>query len=112
MLRNLLDNALRHSAGVDQMPRLSMLHRVDAYSARICITVRDFGPGVAESALPHLAEPFFRPDTARDRADGGVGLGLYLCKLVAQAHGGTLAVANAHPGLEVTVMLTTELVRP
>jgi signal transduction histidine kinase len=67
--------------------------------------VRDFGPGVEESALPHLAEPFYRPDAARERSMGGVGLGLYLCKLVAQAHGGSLAVRNALPGLEVSVVL-------
>ena len=69
------------------------------------IEVRDHGPGVPDDQLPHLAEPFFRPDTARTRAQGGVGLGLYLCKLVAQAHGGTFAVRNARPGLAVTVTL-------
>jgi signal transduction histidine kinase len=69
------------------------------------MTVRDYGPGVDASALPHLAEPFYRPDTARGRAAGGVGLGLYLCKLVAQAHGGDLELRNAAPGLEVKVTL-------
>jgi signal transduction histidine kinase len=67
--------------------------------------VRDHGPGVPEDQLPHLAEPFYRPDTARTRHAGGVGLGLYLCKLVAQAHGGSCAVRNAQPGLAVTVTL-------
>jgi signal transduction histidine kinase len=32
-----------------------------------------------------------------------VGLGLYLCRLVAQSHGGTLVLRNAHPGLEAVV---------
>ena len=64
-----------------------------------------FGPGVEESALAHLAEPFYRPDSARQRATGGVGFGLYLCKLVAQAHGGTLTLRNAQPGLEARVLL-------
>ena len=67
--------------------------------------MRDYGPGVDADALPHLAEPFYRPDSARGRSAGGVGLGLYLCKLVAQAHGGSLALHNAQPGLEVTVTL-------
>jgi signal transduction histidine kinase len=67
--------------------------------------VRDYGPGVHESALPHLAEAFYRPDAARERATGGVGLGVYLCKLVAQAHGGSLSLRNAQPGLEVCVLL-------
>jgi signal transduction histidine kinase len=69
------------------------------------ITVRDFGPGVAEAQIPSLGQPFFRPDAARTREGGGVGLGLYLCRLVAQAHGGTLVVSNAKPGLQVQVVL-------
>lgn len=69
------------------------------------LRVRDHGPGVANAQLAHLAEPFFRADTARQRITGGVGLGLYLCRLVAQAHGGGLSMRNSHPGLEVTVSL-------
>ena len=69
------------------------------------IEVRDHGPGVPEDQLPHLAQPFYRPDAARERATGGVGLGLYLCKLVALAHGASFAVRNAGPGLLVEVML-------
>jgi signal transduction histidine kinase len=105
LLRNLLDNALRHSAEADQPLCLTLGPAKDTEGESVCITVRDFGPGVASSALPHLAEPFYRPDTARGRAAGGVGLGLYLCKLVAQAHGGSLEIANAQPGLAVTVRL-------
>ncbi len=101
LLRNLLDNALRHSSGASSPPELQL--RADGQG--ICIEVRDFGPGVADDQIPHLAEPFFRPDTARTRAQGGVGLGLTLCKLVAQAHGGTFVVRNARPGLAVTVTL-------
>ena len=101
LLRNLLDNALRHGAGAAQPAEL----RLQPDGAGIRITVRDHGPGVPQAQLPHLAEPFFRPDSARSRPQGGVGLGLYLCKLVAQAHGGTFALHNAGPGLEITVRL-------
>jgi signal transduction histidine kinase len=55
--------------------------------------------------LQRLAQPFYRPDAARSRGSGGVGLGLYLCRLVAQSHGGALLLRNADPGLEVTVAL-------
>lgn len=101
LLRNLLDNALRHSANAPQPPELHLR----AVGTGIQIEVRDHGPGVPDDQLPHLAEPFFRPDSARTRAQGGVGLGLYLCKLVAQAHGGTWALRNAQPGLSVVVTL-------
>ena len=69
------------------------------------IEVRDHGPGVPEDQLPQLAQAFYRPESARTRSTGGVGLGLYLCKLVASAHGGRFEVRNAQPGLAVTVTL-------
>lgn len=100
LLRNLADNALRHGAGA-QRPVLRIAH--DARGA-VELAMRDFGPGVDEAVLPQLAEPFYRPDAARERATGGVGLGLYLCRLVAQAHGASFAVRNANPGLEVAVV--------
>jgi signal transduction histidine kinase len=101
LLRNLLDNALRHSADAPQPPEVTL----SAAGQGITLVVRDHGPGVEASALPHLAEPFYRPDSARSRATGGVGLGLYLCKLVVQAHGGSFSLRNVHPGLEVSVTL-------
>lgn len=101
LLRNLLDNALRHSAEAARAPELHLALE----EGQVALTVRDHGPGVDEAALPHLAEPFYRADSARQRATGGVGLGLYLCKLVAQAHGGVFSVRNAQPGLEVKTLL-------
>jgi signal transduction histidine kinase len=106
LLRNLLDNALRHNTLVDGTQAQAVVVALQRTpEGGVHITVRDFGPGVEDAALPHLAEPFYRPDAARERSTGGVGLGLYLCKLVAQAHGGSLAVRNALPGLEVSVVL-------
>ena len=102
LVRNLLDNALRHSSGASAPPRVEVQPLADG---AVQITVRDFGPGVAEDQLPHLGQPFFRPDAARTREGGGVGLGLYLCRLVAQAHGGSFAVRNVQPGLEICVTL-------
>ena len=101
LLRNLVDNALRHGAGAAQPPKVSLRRDGDS----VLLEVRDHGPGVAPEHLAHLAEAFYRPDGARTRAAGGVGLGLHLCRLVAQAHGGTLAVHNAQPGLAVSVRL-------
>jgi signal transduction histidine kinase len=102
LLRNLLDNALRHSVDAAQPPEVTLAQTADG---AIQITVRDFGMGVPDDQIPHLAQPFYRPDTARTREGGGVGLGLYLCKLVALAHGGSFVVRNAQPGLAVCVTL-------
>jgi signal transduction histidine kinase len=102
LLRNLLDNALRHSVEASQAPLLRI--RASAQGG-VELSVRDYGAGVPPEQLPQLAQAFYRPDAARTRDDGGVGLGLYLCKLVAQAHGGTFGIANASPGLVITVTL-------
>ena len=102
LLRNLLDNALRHSTDAAQAPLLRLQATA---SGGVELNVRDFGAGVPPEQLPQLAQAFYRPDAARTRDDGGVGLGLYLCKLVALAHGGTFSIANANPGLEITVTL-------
>lgn len=107
LLRNLLGNAQRHSAGATAPPELQLLP--EQGGIRLC--VRDHGPGVDAAVLPHLAEPFYRPDAARERSSGGVGLGLYLCRLVALAHGAAWQVANAHPGLRVQVDLPAEMRR-
>jgi signal transduction histidine kinase len=98
LLRNLIDNALRHSAGAPTPPVVSLSSDAEG---QLQLSVRDFGPGVAGEHLPHLAEPFYRVDSARQRATGGFGLGLYLCQLVAQAHVGVLHIRRAEPGLEV-----------
>jgi signal transduction histidine kinase len=102
LLRNVIDNALRHSTGAARAPVLSLQREADG---RIALGVRDFGPGVTPEQLQRLSEPFYRPDSARARATGGVGLGLYLCRLVAQAHGGELRIRRAEPGLDVVALI-------
>jgi signal transduction histidine kinase len=101
LLRNLIDNALRHGGAGAAPPSITTSAAVDA----LRIVVRDAGPGVDAALLPRLSEAFYRPDSARQRSTGGVGLGLYLCRLVAQAHGGSLQIENAQPGLRVTLKL-------
>ena len=107
LLRNLLDNSLRHSPHpADSGAPPPELHlRWQGGEAEI--EVRDHGPGVPPEHLAQLAQAFYRPDSARQRTTGGVGLGLYLCRLVAQAHGGRLELRNAEPGLGVRVVLPT-----
>ena len=100
LVRNLVDNACRHGAGADRQP-VVVTTRADGDAVRL--VVRDHGPGVPDEHLARLGEPFYRPDTARTRAAGGVGLGLYLCRLVARSHGATLTLRNASPGLEAEV---------
>jgi len=105
LLRNLLDNALRYSADAPRPPCVSLRAVVDGKAQGAELEIRDHGPGVDEAQLERLTEPFYRTDGARARATGGVGLGMYLCRLIAEAHGGSLVVRNAHPGLQIVVRI-------
>ena len=106
LLRNLLDNALRYTPADAPPCELDVRMVAD----QLVMTVRDYGPGVTDAQLPLLMQPFYRPDSARQRSTGGVGLGLYLCQLVAKAHGGQLVLNLAQPGLRATV--TVPVVKP
>ncbi len=107
LLRNLLDNALRHGGGAGIEVRTAA-----AADGGWTLSVRDHGPGVDADALQRLGEPFYRPDAARTRAAGGVGLGLHLCRQVAVSHGGRLLLRNAAPGLEVSLWLPASAAAP
>lgn len=86
LIKNLLSNALRYSepdAGPVEVD-VSLDHD------ELVIEVRDHGPGFAEGHMERIGEPFYRGDPSRTRSTGGTGLGLYLTRLVAEAHGGNL----------------------
>ena len=100
LLSNLIANALRH----DPVGPIELSVRRDDEGQGVRLSVRDHGPGVPQEALERLGEPFYRPDDSRSRASGGVGLGLSLCKLIAQAHRGDMEIENARPGLRVSVL--------
>jgi signal transduction histidine kinase len=83
-LENLLHNALQHSPpGTAVAVEVTRELRTDGEWAML--TVRDDGPGIAPSLLPLLFDRF-----ARGRDSTGLGLGLYLARGIAEAHGGTL----------------------
>ncbi len=99
MLRNMVDNALRHSTEAAIVPLVSFTRDGDG---QLRLSVRDYGPtAISDEQLARLSEPFLRPEGGRQRSTGGVGLGLYLSRLVAEAHGGTLSIRRMSPGLEV-----------
>jgi signal transduction histidine kinase len=102
LLRNLIDNALRFNPP-DATPVTVSLKR-DADSVEIA--VKDFGPGIPPEHLAHVTEPFYRADPARSRATGGVGLGLYLCRRIVEAHGGTLSIQSTpETGTQISAQL-------
>lgn len=97
-LANVVRNAARYAA-----PPLEI--RARSEDEGVELVVRDHGPGVPEAALPHLFEPFFRPDVSRSSDTGGVGLGLAIVKTCVSACGGDVSAASAHPGFAVRIRL-------
>lgn len=70
------------------------------------VVVRDHGPGVPESELKDIFQPFYRVAVARDRQSGGTGLGLAIAERVVRIHGGTIRAENAAPrGLRIEIVL-------
>lgn len=94
MLRNLLENAARHSPAGG---RIEVACRLDGGFAEL--TLRDEGSGVAPNDRERIFEPFYRG--SRERADGrpGAGLGLAIAREIARAHGGDIALAIPSPSV-------------
>ncbi len=61
---------------------------------QIEIRVRDNGIGIPKEKLDRLTEPFYRVDAGRSREDGGNGLGLALCRQIAECHHGTISFSS------------------
>jgi two-component system sensor histidine kinase CpxA len=75
-------------------------------SAGVRVAVRDYGPGIPESELKNIFQPFYRVADARDRQSGGAGLGLAIADRVVRLHGGTIRAENIAPcGLRIEIVL-------
>jgi signal transduction histidine kinase len=88
VLMNLIDNAIKYSPAGDRVD-------VHAYAedGRVRVDVRDRGPGIAREDQRLIFEKFGRVTTGNTRP--GTGLGLFIARSIAEAHGGTLEVASA-----------------
>ena len=100
LITNLLNNAVRH--GENNPIRVGISFSND----QAVLEVEDQGEGIAEEHLSQISEPFYRADSARQRNTGGFGLGLYLCRLIAAAHGGEFIIeSKLGEGTHITVRL-------
>ncbi len=102
LFRNLLENARKFSEPGSGPVTVTL--RKEAVSS--VVEVRDHGIGIPPEELPFVFEPFYRVDRSRSRKTGGYGLGLSLCKKIAEAHGGSIEIESAQgEGAVVRIML-------
>ena len=91
VIRNLVDNAVRHAASTVTMD-------CHCESGRAVIIVADDGPGIPHQDRARIFERFVRLDPARTRSSGGSGLGLSIVEEIVRSHDGTVAVTDAVDG--------------
>jgi signal transduction histidine kinase len=94
--RNLIENAVRYG----ERARVTLVSRGDA----IEISVDDDGPGIPEADFERVFAPFVRLENSRNRATGGVGLGLAIARTIIRGHGGDIVLFNGS-GLHAIVRL-------
>jgi two-component system sensor histidine kinase CpxA len=100
-IANLLRNAERYAG---QAGPITVAARRDA--GQVAVTVADHGPGLPEEEVDRVFTPFYRVETSRNRASGGVGLGLSIVRNCVEACQGTVRCRNRVPsGLEVEIRL-------
>jgi len=92
-VENLVSNAMKYS-GENRWIRLRATYSARGASPEVRISVEDKGMGISAADLPHVFEPFFRGQDAREGQIRGVGLGLYLVKRMMEAMGGGISVSS------------------
>ena len=101
LFANLLENSLRYT---EPGGRLEV--RTENSDSQLVIHFLDSEPGVAEGDLKNLFDRLYRVESSRNRAVGGAGLGLSICRNIVEAHGGNIeAKQSPHGGLWINISL-------
>lgn len=100
-VRNIIDNALRHTPKEKQVKVSVQVGDKDAK-----IVVVDKGCGISPEHLANLGKRFYRVDTGRDRISGGTGLGIPITEAIVKRHGGSVKFdSKVGEGTQVTITL-------
>ncbi|MCI5046891.1 MAG: hybrid sensor histidine kinase/response regulator [Aquisalinus sp.] len=103
MLSKLVDNAIKFSP---EQSTVTIGFTVHEETGRVIFFVRDQGPGIPEEKRAHIGKMFEQMDMDLSRANEGMGAGLKICSLIAEAHGGKVRFSNGiEGGLTVTASL-------
>ena len=87
---NLIENAIKYT------PNGDIIVDVTGDDKFVTISIQDSGVGIPAEDLPHLFQKFYRVDNTDTREIGGTGLGLYLCRRLAEAMGGGIRVESVY----------------
>jgi len=104
---NLFDNALKYGREGKRIEvYIGTFDEGEDNEDSIIITIRDFGPGVAEDELDNIKMKFYKGSNSKER---GSGIGLAICEEIIKYHGGSLLLSNAknNEGFLVTIILPT-----
>ena len=104
LLRSAVENVLRNAVRYTK-EGTAVEVSVVPNGEKVKVSVRDHGGGVPEDELKNLFRPFYRVGEARDRATGGIGLGLAIADRAIAAHDGTISARNVADGLEIEIAL-------
>lgn len=89
-IRNIVENAARHGGGA--------FVGLEQHEGEAAIIISDNGPGIPESDLAQVFNPFVRLDKARNQESGGMGLGLGIARTIVRGHGGEITLSNKPDG--------------
>jgi signal transduction histidine kinase len=98
VIDNIVHNAIQYTS---QHSVIQIVLHVDPVTDFFEISVRDQGLGVPENTLERIFLQFERVDQSRNKATGGTGLGLALCRSIAKALGGSIKARNLEQGFEI-----------
>ena len=101
LLMNLCSNAIKAGATTISLEAAQQ-------AGKTIISVTDNGCGIPAENLPKIMEPFYRVDKSRSREHGGTGLGMALCRQIADAHNAEMRVkSTVKVGTTVEIIFTT-----
>ena len=110
VLTNLIDNALKFTEQGFVMVHVAPVPGPDGIST-VSFTIRDSGIGIPKDKLASIFEKFTQADTSTTRKFGGTGLGLTICRQLAELMGGAIT-ATSEPGSGSTFALTIPFKQP
>lgn len=103
-LRRVLGNVVHNAITYGHRATVTLLCQDPSQPKHWCIIVEDEGPGLPDSDMQKVLQPFFRQESSRNRQTGGTGLGLSIAVNLMAALGGGLSLANrAEGGLRVVL---------